>query len=103
MAGPPSRSRDVSQPSLGADHELIGVVGEIDADSPPMRTQMVSIHSRSPGVSSQAMETHWEEQAPDYYIKHPRFPLNSDFFYGFRFFFLFLLFCLSFVTFATLL
>ncbi|XP_074099660.1 UNC-79 domain-containing protein isoform X1 [Cotesia typhae] len=78
MAGPPSRSRDVSQPSLGADHELIDVVGEIDADSPPMRTQMVSIHSRSPGVSSQAMETHWEEQAPDYYIKHPSHSFADD-------------------------
>ncbi|KAK0097709.1 hypothetical protein PV326_014335 [Microctonus aethiopoides] len=77
MAAPPSRSRDVSQPSLGADHDLMTAVGEIDAESPPMRSQMVSVHQRSPGTAH-AMETHWEESGPisRYANKHSSYAFN---------------------------
>ncbi|XP_063983209.1 protein unc-79 homolog isoform X2 [Diachasmimorpha longicaudata] len=81
MAGPPSRSRDVSQPSLGAEHDLIGVVGEIDNESPPMRTQIVSVHQRSPGPilgQPHTMETHWEESASHYANKQTSYSINAD-------------------------
>lgn len=54
---------------------MTSVVGEGDDESPPMRTQMVLVHQRS-GISSHAMETHWEESAPDHYTKHPRLLFN---------------------------
>ncbi|XP_024935950.1 protein unc-79 homolog isoform X3 [Cephus cinctus] len=78
MAGPPSRSRDVSQPSLGGDHDFASCApGDMDNESPPMRTPIISIHQRSPGPShlqSHAMETHWEEIVPAclYPNKHSR-------------------------------
>ncbi|XP_076392329.1 UNC-79 domain-containing protein isoform X6 [Megachile rotundata] len=64
MGAPPSRSRDVSQPSLGVDHELMTTMGEINAESTPMRTPMISVHQRSPGPTHGQMETHWEESTP---------------------------------------
>ncbi|XP_011310336.1 protein unc-79 homolog isoform X3 [Fopius arisanus] len=78
MAGPPSRSRDVSQPSLGAEHDLIG---EIDSESPPMRAQIISIHQRSPGPTlgqTHTMETHWEESASHYANKHTSNPDDTE-------------------------
>lgn len=69
---------DVSQPSLGADHDLMTTaVGEVDSESPPMRSQVVSVHQRSPGAvlgPSHTMETHWEEAGAvcNYTNKHPR-------------------------------
>lgn len=93
MSAPPSRSRgktqkhseirpraseriianvsDVSQPSLGVEHEL--VTNEIDTETPPMRPPMVSVHQRSPGGMHGQMETHWEENngpACRYFNKH---------------------------------
>ncbi|XP_006613747.1 protein unc-79 homolog isoform X7 [Apis dorsata] len=67
----PSRSRDVSQPSLGVDHELMAM-GDMNAESPPMRTPIVSVHQRSPGPTHSQMETHWEESTPTcrYMNKH---------------------------------
>ncbi|XP_076762512.1 UNC-79 domain-containing protein isoform X7 [Xylocopa sonorina] len=73
MGAPPSRSRDVSQPSLGVDHELMtGTMADMSAESPPMRTPMVSVHQRSPGPTHSQMETHWEESTPScrYTNKH---------------------------------
>lgn len=69
----PSRSRDVSQPSLGVDHELMAM-GDMNAESPPMRTPIVSVHQRSPGPTHSQMETHWEESTPTcrYMNKHSR-------------------------------
>ncbi|XP_012267707.2 protein unc-79 homolog isoform X12 [Athalia rosae] len=85
MGGPPSRSRDVSQPSLGADHELaIGCSGEVDRESPPAKVSstIISMHQRSPGTNhaqSHAMETHWEEAAPCLYQnKHSSYSINAD-------------------------
>ncbi|KAG7202977.1 hypothetical protein KM043_010111 [Ampulex compressa] len=81
MGGPPSRSRDVSQPSLGVDHELVtSTVGEMDTESPPMRTPMVSVHQRSPGPMYSQMETHWEESDPPcrYTNKHSSYSINAD-------------------------
>lgn len=51
----------------------MNAVGEIDAESPTMRSQMVSVHQRSPGTAH-AMETHWEESGPisRYANKHSR-------------------------------
>ncbi|XP_017885375.1 protein unc-79 homolog isoform X4 [Ceratina calcarata] len=78
MAAPPSRSRDVSQPSLGVDHELMGAMGDMNAESPPVRTPIVSVHQRSPGPGQ--METHWEEGAPSsrYTNKHSSYSINAD-------------------------
>ncbi|XP_015191031.1 PREDICTED: protein unc-79 homolog isoform X6 [Polistes dominula] len=84
MGGPPSRSRDVSQPSLGVDHELAAsTMGELDSESPPMRTPLISVHQRSPSViysQSLAMETHWEESGPTcrYTNKHSSCSINAD-------------------------
>ncbi|XP_024935949.1 protein unc-79 homolog isoform X2 [Cephus cinctus] len=84
MAGPPSRSRDVSQPSLGGDHDFASCApGDMDNESPPMRTPIISIHQRSPGPShlqSHAMETHWEEIVPAclYPNKHSSYSINAD-------------------------
>ncbi|KAF7993840.1 hypothetical protein HCN44_011109 [Aphidius gifuensis] len=86
MAGPPSRSRDVSQPSLGPDHDLItSVVGEMDSESPPIKQQGFSMHQRSPGPGlgpSYTMETHWEEAGPtSHFSKHTRkqsYSMNAD-------------------------
>ncbi|XP_076235457.1 UNC-79 domain-containing protein [Calliopsis andreniformis] len=75
MGGPPSRSRDVSQPSLGIDHDL---VGELNTESPPIRTPLVSVHQRSPGTTQ--METHWEESTSTcrYTNKHSSYSINAD-------------------------
>ncbi|CAL7949507.1 unnamed protein product [Xylocopa violacea] len=73
MGAPPSRSRDVSQPSLGVDHELMAsTMADMSAESPPVRTPMVSVHQRSPGPTHSQMETHWEESTPScrYTNKH---------------------------------
>lgn len=69
--------KDVSQPSLGPDHDLItSVVGEMDSESPPMKSQGFSMHQRSPGPGlgpSYTMETHWEEAGPtSHFSKHTR-------------------------------
>lgn len=69
---------DVSQPSLGVDHELAAsAMAEFDSESPPMRTPLISVHRRSPSAihsQSLAMETHWEESGPPchYTNKHSR-------------------------------
>ena len=65
---------DVSQPSLGVDHEMASIMGDMNAESPPMRTPMVSVHQRSPGPIHGQMETHWEESTPTcrYTNKHSR-------------------------------
>ena len=64
---------DVSQPSLGVEHELTtNTVGEIDTETPPMRAP-ISVHQRSPGGMHGQMETHWEENnspACRYFNKH---------------------------------
>ncbi|XP_006613745.1 protein unc-79 homolog isoform X4 [Apis dorsata] len=75
----PSRSRDVSQPSLGVDHELMAM-GDMNAESPPMRTPIVSVHQRSPGPTHSQMETHWEESTPTcrYMNKHSSYSINAD-------------------------
>nr|XP_012153958.1 PREDICTED: protein unc-79 homolog [Megachile rotundata] len=80
MGAPPSRSRDVSQPSLGVDHELMTTMGEINAESTPMRTPMISVHQRSPGPTHGQMETHWEESTPTcrYTNKHSSYSINAD-------------------------
>ncbi|XP_076762508.1 UNC-79 domain-containing protein isoform X3 [Xylocopa sonorina] len=81
MGAPPSRSRDVSQPSLGVDHELMtGTMADMSAESPPMRTPMVSVHQRSPGPTHSQMETHWEESTPScrYTNKHSSYTINAD-------------------------
>ncbi|XP_046744184.1 protein unc-79 homolog isoform X3 [Diprion similis] len=85
MGGPPSRSRDVSQPSLGADHDLAaGCTADIDGESPPGRASstIISVHQRSPGTNhaqSHAMETHWEETTPSLYPnKHSSYSINAD-------------------------
>ncbi|KAK9304372.1 hypothetical protein QLX08_004330 [Tetragonisca angustula] len=80
MGGPPSRSRDVSQPSLGVDHEMASIMGDMNAESPPMRTPMVSVHQRSPGPTHGQMETHWEESTPScrYTNKHSSYSINAD-------------------------
>ncbi|XP_043278465.1 protein unc-79 homolog isoform X2 [Venturia canescens] len=84
MGGPPSRSRDVSQPSLGADHDLVmNAAGEMDSESPPMRQPIVSVHQRSPGPiigQTHAMKTHWEETAPIcfYPNKQSSYSINAD-------------------------
>lgn len=48
---------------------MTNAVSEIETETPPMRTSMVSVHQRSPGQ----METHWEENnGPSrYFNKHP--------------------------------
>lgn len=65
---------DVSQPSLGVEHELTtNAMGEMDTETPPMRASMVSVHQRSPGGIHGQMETHWEENngpACRYFNKH---------------------------------
>ncbi|CAK9822552.1 Protein unc-79 homolog [Anthophora retusa] len=81
MGGPPSRSRDVSQPSLGVDHELMAsTIGDINAESPPIRTPLVSVHQRSPGPTHGQMETHWEEGTATcrYTNKHSSYSINAD-------------------------
>ncbi|KZC06519.1 Protein unc-79 like protein [Dufourea novaeangliae] len=81
MGGPPSRSRDVSQPSLGVDHDLaVGTIGELNTESPPIRTPMVSVHQRSPGATHGQMETHWEESTTScrYTNKHSSYSINAD-------------------------
>ncbi|XP_026830601.1 protein unc-79 homolog, partial [Ooceraea biroi] len=74
MGAPPSRSRDVSQPSLGVEHELAtNTLGEIDTETASMRAPIISVHQRSPGGTHGQMETHWEESnGPScrYYNKH---------------------------------
>ena len=64
---------DVSQPSLGIEHELTtNTIGEIDTETPPMRAP-ISVHQRSPGGMHGQMETHWEENnspACRYFNKH---------------------------------
>ncbi|XP_018400157.1 PREDICTED: protein unc-79 homolog isoform X2 [Cyphomyrmex costatus] len=81
MGAPPSRSRDVSQPSLGVEHELTtNTVGEIDTETPPMRAP-ISVHQRSPGGMHGQMETHWEENnspACRYFNKHFTSSINAD-------------------------
>ncbi|KYN09887.1 Protein unc-79 like protein [Trachymyrmex cornetzi] len=82
MGAPPSRSRDVSQPSLGVEHELtMNMVGEIDTETPPMRAP-ISVHQRSPGGMHGQMETHWEENnspACRYFNKHfTSYSINAD-------------------------
>jgi len=65
-------SSDVSQPSLGVEHELTTNTGEIDTETPPMRAP-ISVHQRSPGGMHGQMETHWEENnspACRYFNKH---------------------------------
>ncbi|XP_066589783.1 protein unc-79 homolog [Prorops nasuta] len=78
MGAPPSRSRDVSQPSLGVDHDLAtGTMAEADcSESPPMRP-LVSVHQRSP---AHGMETHWEEPGPPsrFTSKHSSYSINAD-------------------------
>ncbi|KAG9433958.1 protein unc-79 isoform X9 [Apis mellifera carnica] len=71
--------RDVSQPSLGVDHELMAM-GDMNAESPPMRTPIVSVHQRSPGPTHSQMETHWEESTPTcrYMNKHSSYSINAD-------------------------
>lgn len=65
---------DVSQPSLGVEHELTtNAMGEMDTETPAMRASMVSVHQRSPGGMHGQMETHWEENngpACRYFNKH---------------------------------
>ncbi|EFN81676.1 Uncharacterized protein KIAA1409 [Harpegnathos saltator] len=61
MGAPPSRSRDVSQPSLGVEHDLTNALGEIDTETPPMRQLWCPMHQRSPSGIHGQMETHWEE------------------------------------------
>lgn len=65
---------DVSQPSLGVEHELtMNAMGEMDTETPAMRASMVSVHQRSPGGMHGQMETHWEENngpACRYFNKH---------------------------------
>ncbi|XP_043258139.1 protein unc-79 homolog [Colletes gigas] len=81
MGAPPSRSRDVSQPSLGVDHDLAAsTMGEMNAESPPIRTPMVSVHQRSPGATHSQMATHWEESTPScrYTNKHSSYSSNTD-------------------------
>ncbi|XP_078033882.1 UNC-79 domain-containing protein [Augochlora pura] len=81
MSAPPSRSRDVSQPSLGVDHDLgMNAVGEPNTEGTPIRTPMVSVHQRSPGPTHSQMETHWEESAPScrYSNKHSSYSINAD-------------------------
>ncbi|XP_072766929.1 protein unc-79 homolog isoform X2 [Anoplolepis gracilipes] len=83
MSAPPSRSRDVSQPSLGVEHELTAnAIGEMDTETPPMRASMVSVHQRSPGGMHGQMETHWEENngpACRYFNKHfTSYSMNAD-------------------------
>lgn len=53
---------------------MTGVVGEIDSESPPMRSQVISVHQRSPGpiLGQHTMETHWEESASHCANKHTR-------------------------------
>ncbi|XP_034177759.2 UNC-79 domain-containing protein [Osmia lignaria lignaria] len=79
MGAPPSRSRDVSQPSLGVDHELV-TTGDVNTESTPMRTSMISVHQRSPGPIHSQMETHWEESTPScrYTNKHSSYSINAD-------------------------
>ncbi|XP_034946562.1 protein unc-79 homolog isoform X2 [Chelonus insularis] len=82
MAPPSSRSRDISQPSLG-DHELMtNFPGEIDIESPPMRSQMINIHQKGTGPfvsTSHTMETHWEESGPIYHHnKFTSYSMNMD-------------------------
>ncbi|XP_011871476.1 PREDICTED: protein unc-79 homolog [Vollenhovia emeryi] len=82
MGAPPSRSRDVSQPSLGVEHELTAnTVGEIDTETPPLRAP-ISVHQRSPGGMHGQMETHWEENnspACRYFNKHfTSYSINAD-------------------------
>ncbi|XP_012272273.1 protein unc-79 homolog [Orussus abietinus] len=81
MGGPPSRSRDVSQPSLGADHDLMAnAVGEMDSESPPMRGQIICVHQRSPAAAhgGHTMKTHWEESTPFYQNKHSSYSIIAD-------------------------
>ncbi|XP_076284317.1 UNC-79 domain-containing protein isoform X2 [Lasioglossum baleicum] len=81
MSAPPSRSRDVSQPSLGVDHDLaVNTIGELNTESPPIRTPLVSVHQRSPGTTHSQMETHWEESTPScrYNNKHSSYSINAD-------------------------
>lgn len=49
-------------------------MGDMNAESPPMRTPIVSVHQRSPGPTHSQMETHWEESTPTcrYMNKHSR-------------------------------
>ncbi|XP_020280656.1 protein unc-79 homolog isoform X3 [Pseudomyrmex gracilis] len=80
MDAPPSRSRDVSQPSLGVEHDgLTTNAGELETETPPMRTSM---HQRSPGAIHGQMETHWEENngpASRYFNKHfTSHSINAD-------------------------
>ncbi|XP_076225876.1 UNC-79 domain-containing protein isoform X2 [Nomia melanderi] len=81
MGAPPSRSRDVSQPSLGVDHDLaVNTIGEMNTESPPIRTPLFSVHQRSPGATHSQMETHWEESTPScrYNNKHSSYSINAD-------------------------
>ncbi|XP_032682267.1 protein unc-79 homolog isoform X3 [Odontomachus brunneus] len=84
MGAPPSRSRDVSQPSLGVEHDLTtNAVGEIDTETPPTRPLWCPIHQRSPGGIHGQMETHWEEDngpACRYFNKHfiTSYSVNAD-------------------------
>ncbi|XP_067215729.1 protein unc-79 homolog isoform X2 [Linepithema humile] len=79
MGAPPSRSRDVSQPSLGVEHESTNA--EVDAETPPIRGPIVA-HQRSPGGMHGQMETHWEENngpTSRYFNKHfTSYSINAD-------------------------
>ncbi|XP_065166264.1 protein unc-79 homolog isoform X3 [Atheta coriaria] len=87
MGAPPSRSRDVSQPSLGADNERTDTRGNTPPLSPmySAEAQCVQVSLGSKGTKSQviytkpssasSMETHWEE--PD--VKKERTRKNTDY------------------------
>nr|CAD7567209.1 unnamed protein product [Timema californicum] len=93
MGAPPSRSRDVSQPSLGGDAEHSGGGGE-KFETPPLSPlytgngggSHVSVSTKGGKMQamyhqkSASMETHWEEvvQCPQRKMPESRYSIEAD-------------------------